>query len=386
VNIPSSIWTLLAGIALTVISLWYGQNSGLLPDAVSEEAVQVDSLFRAMLTVSVGLVLLVQGIVVYSAIRFRRRKGDESDGPHIEGNIPLEILWTAIPTVIVFGIGIYSFNIYSEMGGLNSMDSAIAEESPTAQVAYVADAETATDVLAPLLDGQEAAQASRPKAKKQLALGIGASPTRTGQSADVIVDVMGLQYAWIFTYPDSGVVAGELHIPVGKEVQLNIQAQDVLHAFWMPELRLKQDAIPGRTTELRFVANKTGTYPVICAELCGPYHGAMNTKAFLESEEDYDAWVQSQIASQDTNRAIAAATRTVTAPTSDSDRLAPIATAMGFETDLSQDLSQVSPVANSTNSTNSMGDSDADVDANADANAINAESDLKEMMEHLPSD
>lgn len=99
-----------------------------------------------------------------------------------------------------------------------------------------------------------------------------------------------MQYAWIFTYPDSGIVSGELHIPVGKDVQLNLSARDVIHSFWVPQFRLKQDAIPGVPTELRFKATKVGTYPVVCAELCGGYHGAMRTQVIVHTPEDFEAW------------------------------------------------------------------------------------------------
>jgi cytochrome c oxidase subunit 2 len=343
-TIPNSVLTLLAGILLTLISFWYGQNHGLLPTAASEEAAVIDRLFNTMMTISVGLFLLVQGILIYAAIRFRHRKGEEGDGPHVEGNIPLEILWTAIPAVIVFGISVYSFNVYTEMGGLDPMAGMSHHVSSTSgvQVAYAPD-ETGSDVPSPLLTAADArslsVKALDPRKSMLLADGIGASPARIGQKADVVVDVMGLQYAWLFTYPESGVTSGELHIPVDREIQLNIQAQDVLHAFWLPEFRLKQDAIPGRTTELRFSANRPGNYPVICAELCGPYHGAMNTRAFVESAEEFDAWLQSQVATNPTSGPTVA----IGQNRSDGDRLAPVVTSMGLQPTLDEATLQQMP-------------------------------------------
>ncbi|MHC5723490.1 MAG: cytochrome c oxidase subunit II transmembrane domain-containing protein, partial [Nostoc sp.] len=118
-NIPSSIWTLLIGIVLTLVSFWYGQNHGLLPAAATDEAVLMDGLFNTMMIVSTGIFLLVEGILIYSAFKYRRRAGDNEDGPPVEGNIPLEILWTAIPAIIVFGISVYSFDVYNEMGGFD---------------------------------------------------------------------------------------------------------------------------------------------------------------------------------------------------------------------------------------------------------------------------
>lgn len=281
-KIPSQIATLLAGVLLTLISLWYGQNNGLLPVAASEEATQVDGIFNFMMTIATGLFLLVEGIVIYCAFKFRRKPGDNTDGPPIEGNVPLEIVWTAIPTVIVFIISVYSFEVYNAMGGLDPMASFDPGPGQVAQ----ARSHQGDRLLA--LDPNQG----------DIALGLGASPEYEGKVAPLNIEVTGLQYAWVFNYPDSGVTAGEIHIPVGQPIRLNIKAQDVLHAFWLPEFRIKQDAVPGRETELQFTATRIGDYPVICAELCGPYHGAMNTRLYVESPEDYESWIQAQVALQ----------------------------------------------------------------------------------------
>ncbi len=267
--------TLLVGIFVTLASLWYGQNHGLLPVAASSEAELVDQLFNVMMTIGFGLFLLVEGALVVAAIRFRRRPGDESDGEHLEGNIPLEILWTAIPAVVVLGISIYSFDIYTRMGGLDLMNHSMAPtNAPAMQVAY-----QVKNGAAPLLTDASA--------------GMGLMP---GQDEDSVlsVDVKGLQYAFIFNYPN-GIVDGELHVPVDQPVELNLNAQDVLHAFWLPEFRIKQDMIPGQDTKLVFTAIREGTYPVVCAELCGPYHGGMRTQVIVESAEDYATWVDSRL-------------------------------------------------------------------------------------------
>ena len=163
-----------------------------------------------------------------------------------------------------------------------------------------------------------------------IALGLGASPENQGKPVPLTVNVMGLQYAWIFTYPETGITSGELHIPVDQEVQLNITAQDVLHAFWLPEFRLKQDAIPGRQSELRFTPNKVGQYPIVCAELCGAYHGAMGAQLYVQTPEEYQAWLKEQqaLASNETlDKAVAANP----AKRSSSEMLAPYAQEMGIE-------------------------------------------------------
>ncbi|BAQ66771.1 cytochrome c oxidase subunit II [Geminocystis sp. NIES-3709] len=267
-NIPGNIITLIAGILLTLISLWYGQNHGLMPVEASQGAADIDELFDLMMTIATGLFLIVEGVLVYCLIKFRRKKGDKTDGPSIEGNVPLEIVWTAIPTVIVFILALYSFEVYNNLGGL--------------------DPETSHDFRQEEMQmaGNQGKMVAFNPHQGHLSLGIG------NANADLEVDVNGIQYAWIFTYPDSGVVSGELHVPVNKQVKLNMKAGDVIHAFWVPQLRLKQDVLPGRDSALAFNANRIGTYPIICAELCGAYHGGMKTTLYVESEEDYQKWIQ----------------------------------------------------------------------------------------------
>ncbi len=283
-KIPSNIVTLIAGITLTLISLWYGQNHGLLPVAASAEASEVDNLFNLMMTIATGLFLLIEGVIVYSLIVFRRRKGDTTDGPPVEGNVPLEIVWTAIPTVIVFILAIYSFEVYNTLGGLDPMASHdhLASHNHNHQE-MVAMEEDNSHLIA--MDGE------------RVALGLGQS-SDTESTNTIDVNVNGIQYAWIFTYPESGIVSGELHVPVDRPVKLTMSAGDVLHAFWLPEFRIKQDVIPGRDSLLTFTPTKTGQYPVICAELCGAYHGGMKTTLTVHSPEDYQQWLQDNTIAQ----------------------------------------------------------------------------------------
>ncbi|TAF54615.1 MAG: cytochrome c oxidase subunit II [Oscillatoriales cyanobacterium] len=298
-----------AGAAITVISLWYGQNHGWLPEAASQNAPLVDGLFNLMMTISVWLFLAIQGVIVLAIIKFRKQPGDETDGPPIEGNLSLELVWTAIPVVIVMVLAVYSFDVYQQMGGLDPMAS--HDHMRIAQV-------SSGSAIAGSLDGDQ----GLPHGQK-VALGIGASPASEGMDADVTIDVMGLQYAWLFTYPGN-VMAGELHVPAGRDIQLNLQAQDVLHAFWVPQFRLKQDAIPGRMSQLRFHPETPGTYPIVCAELCGPFHGAMRSTIVVDPPEEYDAWYQTQIASAIDSDATDSRVATAIGVTdlSDADRLA----------------------------------------------------------------
>jgi len=316
---------------LTLASIWYGQNHGLLPAAATDEAVLVDGLFNAMMIVSTGIFLIVEGVLIYSAFRYRRRAGDNEDGPPIEGNVPLEILWTAIPAIIVIGISVYSFDVYNEIGGFDPHaihEAPITQESMTMPGHGSAIAATLSD--APLssetnLNQEKSDEAMQDPAtaevrnadqipQKQNAPGVGSvaptiggSPDKADKPPALQVNVTGLQYAWIFTYPETGITTGELHVPIGKEVQINMTANDVIHAFWVPEFRLKQDAIPGRQSEIRFTPRTEGDYALICAELCGPYHGAMRTTVVVESQQAFDKWQQEQLtASKETlNQAVA---------------------------------------------------------------------------------
>ena len=303
---------------MTLISLWYGQNHGLLPTAASSDAGDVDELFNFMMTIATGLFLLVEGVLVYSLIKFRRKKGDTTDGPPIEGNVPLEIVWTAIPTVIVFILSIYSFEIYNRMGGLDPMTS--GDPGPN-----LAHAHHHSQLVA--LDPD----------RQNIALGLGASPDSAQGINPLEIKVNGIQYAWIFTYPD-GVVSGEIHVPVDRPIALNMTAGDVIHAFWLPEFRIKQDVIPGRETNLVFTPNKIGQYPVVCAELCGAYHGGMKTQLYVQSEEDYQKWIQENTFAMNDGSSESVAMNP--APDSDTEFLATYAKDMGINGDT---LAQLKP-------------------------------------------
>jgi cytochrome c oxidase subunit 2 len=275
-----------------------------MPVAASKDAKEVDDIFNLMMTIGTGLFLLVEGVLLVCVFRFRRKKGDRTDGPAIEGNVPLEILWTAIPTVIVFLLAVYSFEIYNNLGGLDP----VASRNNPPQVAMAGH-------------------------HHLMALGIGPSMDATGEGLPLVVNVNGIQYAWIFTYPETGIVSGELHVPINRPVQLNIAAGDVIHAFWVPQLRLKQDAIPGKETSLGFTPNLIGTYPIICAELCGAYHGGMKSTFYVESPEDYNKWVQ---ANAPTPAETAEAEKVAAKPSelSDGEYLAPYADEMGISSDI----------------------------------------------------
>ena len=297
-QVPTSILTLIAGVAIALISLWVGQHHGLMPEQASEQAPLVDNFFNLMVTIATALFLVVQGAIVIFVVRYRRRAGDNTDGDPTEGNIPLEIVWTAVPSIIVIGLGIYSVQVYNDMGGFAPTRQAMMahHQTPAPEHSIMGSA-----MAASLTADPNPSEDDSNTADVAYTYGIGATPEGESSAADLMVNVTGLQYAWIFNYPSNGAISGELHVPVGQSVQLNISAQDVIHSFWAPQLRLKQDAIPGQETQLHFVVTKPGDYPIVCAELCGSYHGSMRTRLIAHTPEAFDEWLESNGVAQQPN-------------------------------------------------------------------------------------
>ena len=278
---------------IVAASIWYGRNNGLLPVAAGDEAVLYDGLFNTILAIAFGFFLVVEGVIIYSVVKFRRRAGDDTDGPAIHENLSLEIVWTAIPTVIVMWVAIYSFDVYTAMQGTQEM-SGMAHGGMHQTVAKA---------------GHERGGMPMSKATVASANGDGvlmAGTLPAGGDDVVAIDVSAMQFAWIFNYPNE-IATAELHVPAGKKIRLNMTAVDVLHAFWVPQLRIKQDVIPGRETFLEFTPRVVGEYPVVCAELCGSYHGGMRTTMVIDTPEDYATWLkeQQEIASTDPEAIVA---------------------------------------------------------------------------------
>ncbi len=319
-KIPSQIITLLFGVVLTLVSLWYGYNHHLLPTAASKEAVLIDDLFNVLMVISTGVFILVQAALIYVAYRYRRQPGDETDAKYIHGNIPLEIVWTAIPAVIVLALSLYSFDVYEQIGGLNPMEH---NHGPGHQEVKSMPAKGGSGIIQAGVSSESAAMSD------QMPMG----DVLAADETPFEVNVSGLQFAWLFNYAGTEVTSGELHLPVGREALLNITAMDVIHAFWVPEFRIKQDAVPGRTMPIRITATKEGTYPLICAELCGAYHGVMRSQVVVQSQKDYDDWLATQVVamkeSQDLGQSPATTIALYPELLSDEDYLAPYAKRLG---------------------------------------------------------
>lgn len=230
----------IVGILVIVMAvlIYVGLDSaGLMPVEASAQAADIDWMWNLEVIAMSFLFALIVVPLAYSLIVFRRRKGDTTDAEHMEGNTKLEITWTIIPLFIVMA--------YAYLGAIN-----LAE-------------------------------------------------TRRVDPDAMVVKVTGLQWDWTFEYPPvNGVsmVSKQLHLPVGKQVLLRMTSNDVIHSFWVPEFRVKQDLVPGRITELRITPTLEGNYKVRCAELCGAAHYDMENDVIVSSQEEFDAWMGEQLA------------------------------------------------------------------------------------------
>ena len=286
-QIPSALITLLAGMALVLTGLWVGNNVVLLPIDASSNAPIYDDLFRVLFSIGTILLLGIVGLLMFSLIRFRRREGDASDGLAIEGNLPLEIVWTAIPAIVVLFVGIYSYDIYERMGGMAPLNDHSAMHA-MASDNTMASMDPGVTMQASVGAVGEASGAGDGAGQPRIWGGIGAGGSQPGS---LPVEVTAMQFAFIFHYPEGDITSGELHVPADRPVELRMKANDVIHAFWVPQFRLKQDVIPGQPTVLSFTATRPGSYPIVCAELCGPYHGGMRSTVVVHEVDDFQAWL-----------------------------------------------------------------------------------------------
>jgi cytochrome c oxidase subunit 2 len=263
-----------ASAALLGTGLWVGYHVNLLPVDASSNAPVYDDLFKVLLSIGTMLFLGITVILLYSLVRFRRPANDGSDGLAIEGNLPLEIVWTAIPAVVILFVGIYSYDIYERMGGMTSLHDHAAMATMAQSSMHAEEGATGPAIQNQRYWGGIAPAVAAP-----------VSPV------PMSVDVTAMQFAFIFHYPEGNITSGELHVPVGQPVELRMEARDVIHAFWVPQFRLKQDVIPGQPTLLSFTPTRAGTYPIICAELCGAYHGGMRSNVVVHEPEAFQSWL-----------------------------------------------------------------------------------------------
>jgi cytochrome c oxidase subunit 2 len=233
------VWELVAiGFVASVIGIAFGLAIDWFPTQATEEGEKVDTLWDVLVICSVPIFVLVIVIVLYCVWRYRMKPGEElKDGPPIHGNTRLEIVWTAIPAILLVALCSYS---------------------------YVS-----------LTDIEEA------------------------KANQLEVRVVGEQFTWTFFYKDqNGKEFGspQLYVPRGRPVYFTIQSRDVIHDFWVPAFRMKIDAVPGIDTHLRITPKTVGEYPVVCAELCGLGHAAMRQTAHVVEPDEFAGWVRKESA------------------------------------------------------------------------------------------
>src|SRR5215212_6865003 len=215
------------GIALGLVIDWF-------PTEGSEQAKKIDTFWDVLIICSVPVFVLVTTVVLFAVRDFRMRPGEEHrDGPPIHGNTRLEVIWTSVPAIMLIALCTYAYLVLHDI-----------EKAPAA--------------------GNE----------RQ-------------------IQVNGQQFTWTFDYNENGkkFSSSQLYVPENESVKFNVKTKDVLHDFWVPAWRMKIDAVPGITTHHRITPIKLGTYPVVCAELCGLGHAFMRQTAHVLTEANFNAWL-----------------------------------------------------------------------------------------------
>jgi cytochrome c oxidase subunit 2 len=230
------------GVIATAIGIAIGLTIHWFPPADSTQADKIDTLWDVLIIATVPVFVLVTVIVCFSVLEFRMRPGEEQlDGPPIHGNTKLEVIWTAIPAILIVGLVTYAYVVMRDI-----------EEAPAA--------------------GNER-----------------------------VVTVTGQQFTWTFAYNEGGkkFTTAQLYLPAGKSVKFDVKSKDVIHDFWVPDFRMKIDAVPGITTHYRVTPKNPaaiGDHAIVCAELCGLGHAFMRQTAHILSPADFDKWVQKMTA------------------------------------------------------------------------------------------
>jgi cytochrome c oxidase subunit II len=219
-------------LVMTVLTYFGLTGLHLLPVAASAQAATIDWLFDLDVKAISFLFALIVVPMFYSLIVFRRKKGETGEGKHFEGNTPLEITWTVIPLFVVM--------TFAYLGSYSLGE------------------------------------------------------TRRVDPEAMIINVTAQQFAWTFEYPDYGIATKELYLPKDKQVLLEMQSRDVIHSFWVPEFRIKQDVVPGRVTEYRITPVMDGSYRVRCAELCGTSHSYMLANVEVVDQGKFESWVSTE--------------------------------------------------------------------------------------------
>lgn len=229
----------------TILMNWLLNVALPLPVQASEESVTIDRLIGQHLLLISFLFSLIVVFMLYALVVFRKREGDESEGEHFEGNTTLEIAWTVIPLLLVV--------VFGYIGIVDLRDITREEEN------------------------------------------------------ELVVKVTAFQWNWRFEY-DDGTLSQEMVLPVNRPARMEMTSDDVNHSFWVPEFRVKQDILRGRTTTVRFTPTEVGEYRLRCSELCGLSHWSMLGNVRVVEESEFTAWLNGEeLAEVEADPAVAAA-------------------------------------------------------------------------------
>lgn len=225
---------ILALLSIAASIFWIVVPTPMGVDQAADTAIPTDILFKVLAVIGSALFIYVAGYIVYFAIVFRRPKGAPANtiGVQVHDAPVLEFWWTAIPAIVILGLAIASVNL------LNNIYN------------------TAGDVLT--------------------------------------MEAIGYQFGFQFRYPKLANPVADMHIPVNTPITIYVTARDVIHGFWIPEVRVKQDMVPGMTNAVRFTPTKIGTYPIVCTSYCGIAHGGMHAVVHVDAQQDFAKWFAAQ--------------------------------------------------------------------------------------------
>ena len=268
-----AVWT-----AITVLlSYWLGQQAyGWMPPQATQEAEAVDHLFSFLVTLGSVVFLGVFGMIAHSIAVCRAKPGDFSEGHPSRGSGKLELLWTAIPTVLVIWIGIQGLHIYNLLD-INGLALAHSLELPAQPIALLGSQLASQPAYAQDL-GQDIAQTPSP-------------PVNPLTNPTPVIEVTAKQWAWSFRYPDQNITTSELHLQVNQPVRLALNSKDVLHGFYVPAFRIKQDIIPNDNIELVVTPRLAGKYRLHDSQFSGTYFSLMESDVFVDTPEAYQQWL-----------------------------------------------------------------------------------------------
>ena len=227
-------------------------NHWWLPDEASTYAGSIDNMFYLILWVTLAVFVAVELVLVYFLFKYRYQKGRKAIYTH--GNNKLEIIWTAIPAVILVFLAIFSNDLWSKI----KYESHYPKGAPAI-------------MIEPRQFQWDIYYAGPDKKLHDV----------HGKHENVGDDIASVN---------------QLYLVKDKPVQIKLQGQDVIHSFFVPEFRIKQDAVPGMNTAVWITPTKEGEFEVACAELCGAQHYRMRSSVIVTTQDSVDAWLRSKVA------------------------------------------------------------------------------------------